>query len=234
MNFVQLNRISPKPIEYLKQEDYNTTSDSKLNEALRAAEAHRRIRSNLQQILKPGVSLFNVVNMVEESTRILLKDEKNNGIGFPCGISLNNCAAHFTFNPGDNDIILKDTDVLKIDYGTHVNGRIMDSAFTVCFDERYEQLLKATKEATFRGLKVIGIDAPVCEIGKEISEVFKSFEIEINGKLMPIKPVYNLHGHIEQFKIHGGVSIPPINNGDNTRIKEGFFAIETFWIYWKG
>lgn len=235
MTLVLVNQIEEQPIEFLKPELFKLTNDPILNDALRAAEAHKRIRSVLQPILKPGVSLYDIVETVEKSTRILLAGEKNNGIGFPCGLSLNDCAAHFTLNPGDKDIILKESDVLKIDYGTHSNGRIMDSAFTVCFDHKYEQLLKATQEATKRGLEVIGIDSMVCEIGREISEVFKSFEIELGNKLIPIKPVWNLNGHsIEQYKIHGGVSIPSINNGDVSRIKEGFCAIETFASTGKG
>lgn len=44
------------------------------------------------------------------------------GIGFPTGVSLNNCAAHYTPNPGDETVLNYD-DVMKIDFGTHVNGR---------------------------------------------------------------------------------------------------------------
>lgn len=235
MSFVLLKEIEPKPIEFLDPESFKLTADSVLNDALRGAEAHRRIRSKLQEILKPGVSLLEVVDTVEKCTRILLHGEKNNGIGFPCGISLNDCAAHFTLNPGDKDILLKETDVLKIDFGTHSNGRIMDSAFTVCFDPKYEQILKASQEATKRGLEVIGIDSMACEIGREIGEVFKSFEVEIGNRMVPIKPVWNLNGHsIEQFRIHGGISIPPNNNGDRSRVKEGFCAIETFASTGKG
>ncbi|ELA41455.1 methionine aminopeptidase, type II [Vittaforma corneae ATCC 50505] len=235
MSFVLLNKIEPQPIEFLEPASFNLTSDSILNDALRAAEAHRRVRSSVQQILKPGVSLLQIIETVEKATRALLVGEKNNGIGFPCGVSLNDCAAHFTLNPGDRNIILKESDILKIDFGTHSNGRIMDSAFTVCFDPKFEQLLKASQEATKRGLEVIGIDMMVCEIGREISEVFKSFEIELDNKIMPIKPIWNLNGHsIEQYRIHGEFSIPPINNGDTSRVSEGFCAIETFASTGKG
>ena len=235
MSFVLLNKIETKPVEFLEPAQFASSSDQILNDALRAAEAHRIIRSNLQQILKPGCSLLSIAETVEKCTRILLKGEKNNGIGFPCGMSLNDCAAHFTLNPGDQDIFLKESDVLKIDFGVHSNGRIMDSAFTVCYDPKYLELLKASQEATKRGLEVIGIDSMVCEIGREIHEVFKSFEIELDNKLTKIKPVWNLNGHsIEQYKIHGGISIPPINNGDTSRVKAGFCAIETFASTGKG
>lgn len=229
MPFVLLNEIEEMKIEFLDKKNYETTADTVLNDALRAADAHKRVRSGIQKLLKPGASLLEIVSSVEDMTRIMLKGEKNNGIGFPCGISINDCAAHYTLNPGEKDIILKESDVLKIDFGVHSNGRIMDSAFTVCFDPKYEMLLKATQEATKRGLEVIGIDMMVSEIGREINEVFKSFEITLDNKTMPIKAIWNLNGHsIDQYKIHGGISIPPSNNGDRSRISEGFCAVETF------
>lgn len=227
--FVALNNVEQQKIEYLDPKDFNQSDDQVFNDALRAAEAHKRIRSNLQTILKPGVGLFEIIDMVETSTRILLKGEKNNGIGFPCGVNINDCAAHFSLNPGDNNIFLKESDCLKIDYGVHSNGRIMDSAFTVCFDPAYEQLLRASQEATKKGLQVIGIDSLVCEIGREIKEVFDSFEITLNNTTKQIKPIFNLNGHsIEQYKIHGKISIPPYNNKDKSRVQTGFCAIETF------
>lgn len=38
------------------------------------------------------------------------------------------------------------------DFGTQINGRIIDSAFTVAFDPRYDPLLTAVREATNTGL----------------------------------------------------------------------------------
>ncbi|TYZ64857.1 hypothetical protein PybrP1_009839, partial [[Pythium] brassicae (nom. inval.)] len=51
------------------------------------------------------------------------------GIGFSTGCSLNRAAAHYSPNVGDNTV-LSYGDVMKIDFGTHVDGRIIDSAFT--------------------------------------------------------------------------------------------------------
>jgi methionine aminopeptidase len=67
---------------------------------------------------------------------------------------LNNCAAHYTPNNGDNTILQRD-DVCKIDFGTHVNGRIIDCAWTVAFNPKYDPLLQAVREATNAGIRVI-------------------------------------------------------------------------------
>ena len=69
------------------------------------------------------------------------------------GCSLNHCAAHYTPNNGDNTILQRD-DVCKIDFGTHINGRIIDCAWTVAFNPKYDELLKAVREATNTGIQV--------------------------------------------------------------------------------
>ena len=75
------------------------------------------------------------------------------GIAFPTGCSLNHVAAHYTPNNGDFTT-LQQGDVMKIDFGTHINGRIVDCAFTVAFDPTFDPLLQAVKDATNAGIKV--------------------------------------------------------------------------------
>jgi methionyl aminopeptidase len=42
----------------------------------------------------------------------------------------------------------------------------------------------------------------------------ESFEVEINGKVYPVKSVRNLNGHsIEDYKIHAGKSVPIVKGG---------------------
>jgi len=48
---------------------------------------------------------------------------------------------------------------MKIDFGTHINGRIIDTAFTVAFNPTYDKLLEAVKDATNTGIRNAGIDA---------------------------------------------------------------------------
>jgi methionyl aminopeptidase len=120
-------------------------------------------------VLKPGLNLFNFVEDLENMTRTLLGgDSLECGVGFPTGVSLNHCAAHWTPNPGDSNCILKYEDVCKVDFGTHVHGKIIDCAFTVAFDPQFENLLRAPKEATNAGIAAAGIDVRLCDIGEAI------------------------------------------------------------------
>ena len=59
-------------------------------------------------------------------------------------------------------------DVCKIDFGTHIKGRIIDCAFTVAFNPTYDNLLTAVKDATNTGIREAGIDARLSEIGAKI------------------------------------------------------------------
>lgn len=50
--------------------------------------------------------------------------------------------------------VLQKGDVLKVDFGVHVNGRILDSAFTLTWEPTYDKLVEAVKAATNTGVRV--------------------------------------------------------------------------------
>lgn len=94
---------------------------------------------------------------LENTARKLIKENGlQAGLAFPTGVSINHCAAHYTPNGGD-DTVLQYDDVMKVDFGTHVQGHIIDSAFTVTFNPRYDKLLQAVKDATNTGVRVSGL-----------------------------------------------------------------------------
>jgi methionyl aminopeptidase len=135
--------------------------DDFLKDYREAAEIHRQVRQYAQTIAKPGISMSRLAQEIEDGVRALANhqgleagDSLKAGMGFPTGLCLNNIAAHWTPNPGGKEIILQHDDVLKVDFGVHVNGRIVDSAFTVAFNPVYDNLLTAVKAATNIGLKV--------------------------------------------------------------------------------
>ena len=43
---------------------------------------------------------------------------------------------------------------MKVDFGVHVKGTIVDSAFTMNFEPTWDRLLEAVKDATNTGVKV--------------------------------------------------------------------------------
>lgn len=58
-----------------------------------------------------------------------------------------------------------------------MNGRIIDCAFTVSFDPKFEPLVEAVREATNAGIREAGIDVRLCDIGETVEEVMTSHEV---------------------------------------------------------
>lgn len=79
-------------------------------------------------------------------------------------------------------VVLQKSDVMKVDFGIHVHGRIVDSAFTMNFEPTWDRLLEAVKEATDAGIAAAGIDVRMCDIGEAVQEVMESYEVEVGGK----------------------------------------------------
>lgn len=122
------------------------------------------------------MTMIQICEELERCSRALIgEDGLKAGLAFPTGCSRNNCAAHYTPNAGDPTVLLYD-DVTKIDFGTHVNGkvncllikfkkhiytqiiiflgRIIDCAFTLTFNPKYDKLVEAVRDATNTGIKV--------------------------------------------------------------------------------
>lgn len=243
------NGIYPigEEVEYKNDNAYRTTSEEKrhldnmksddfLKTYRQAAETHRQVRQYAHRMIKPGMGLTEIAENIENSTRALTEhpgleegDALKGGVGFPTGLNINHIAAHYSPNAG-NKVVLGEQDVMKVDIGVHLNGLIVDSAFTVAFDSKYDNLLTAVREATNTGVREAGIDVRVGDIGAAIQETMESYEMELNGKTYPIKAIKNLNGHdIVPYSIHGGKSVPIVKSNDQTKMEEGeVFAIETF------
>ncbi|KAI1770166.1 peptidase M24, structural domain-containing protein [Hypoxylon cercidicola] len=233
-------------VEYVNENRYRTTDEEKrhldnlnsdfLSDYRQAAEAHRQVRQWARKSIKPGQKLIDIADGIEDSVRRLVGHDGLSegdaiiaGMGFPTGLNLDAIAAHYSPNAGDKTV-LQHSNVMKVDIGIHVNGRIVDSAFTMAFDPTYDDLLAAVKDATNTGVREAGIDVRLGELGGLIQETMESYECEINGTTYPIKSIRGLCGHtILPYSIHGTKSVPAVKTGDTTKMEEGdVFAIETF------
>ena len=226
-----------------------------------AADIHRHVRRKMREskLVVPGTRLIDIANFIETETKeytattidLLNSTTKasggkhkattiNGGIGFPVGLSVNECAAHYHPHSCDTDKILSNSDILKVDFGTEVNGWIIDSAFTTrvsgpgpssCRDRSHsftdddcDSLISCMKEATETGIRNIGLDVRIAEWSASIEELIRSYD--------GVYPIYNLTGHdIKHEIIHGDMRLPSVCSAvddKNERFKEGVYAIETF------
>ena len=205
-----------------------------LNNMITAGKIHNNVNNYIRDIINPNISLLELANSIENKIKELTNYNKNSpldyGIAFPTGLSVNNCVAHWTPKINKDKTLLKN-DVIKIDYGVHIDGSIIDSAFTYTFNSKYDKLLESSKTSTDIAIKLCRPDMLLSEIGREIEENMRSYEIELNNKTYSIKPVKSLCGHlINKYEIHGNKIIPNIYLNDyKKRIDTNeFYAVETF------
>jgi len=207
-----------------------------------AAEIHKQVRRDLQtqSVVRAGAKLADIAEFIETSTRLHTSEligktpilnTINGGIGFPVGLSINSCAAHY--HPHSSDCtVLSSSDIVKIDFGTEVNGWIIDSAFTQygfggvehARTDEYNNLTECMRDATNTGIKNIGMDATILEWSQSVEEVIRSYD--------GVYPITNLGGHNILHEIIHGDKFLPASAASVRDAKErfgaGVYAIETF------
>lgn len=173
-------------------------------------------------LVAEGVKLYDVAQEVEGYIR-----EHGCGLAFPCNISRNEIAAHYT--PTCNDkTVFELGDVVKVDCGAELDGFVGDTAGTVeVGTKRYTELVETSKRARNTVAEFIGDGVTLGEIGRAVQ-----MSINRDGFV----PIENLCGHqIEQYNLHAGMSVPSYDSGDKQVIKAGMtVAIEPFATDGKG
>jgi methionyl aminopeptidase len=160
----------------------------------RAGELAARVRREAVAVVKEGSRLIDICEWVERRIR-----ELGGQPAFPCNISVNDVAAHYTPLPYDESRVPSGA-VVKIDIGVHVDGFIADTAVTVALDERYQDLVESVEEALAKVLEKVKPGISFTELGAVIEEAIKRYGY---------KPIVNLSGHsLARYTIHAGEIIP--------------------------
>ena len=145
---------------------------------------------------------------------------------FPVNASKNEIAAHYTAEP-DDEILVGERDLVKIDLGAHVNGWIADTAVTINYDPEYDGLVNTAEQALSNALSMMKEGTKSSDIGRTIEKTVKQ-----SG----YTPILNLCGHsMEQYTIHAGKSIPNIwSIGSFSLSAKTAYACEPFVTMGKG
>ena len=180
-----------------------------------AGEIAAEVREEMRRYVKEGMRIIEICEKAES-----LIEKKGGKPAFPCNISVNEIAAHYTSPPGDERIIPKGA-VVKIDIGVHIDGYIADTATTVSFNPQYRELVKTAEEALNKGIEYVRAGASSSGFGALIQKT-----IVERG----FKPISNLTGHsIGRYLIHSGKSLPNVPHFFGFKFKEGdIFALEPF------
>ena len=159
------------------------------------------------------VPLIEVAEFVEGSIR-----KEGAEPAFPCNISRDRMAAHYT--PGPKDESTFGESMTKLDIGVHVNGYIADAAITVDLSG-HPELVEASQAALDAAIELVTPGANTADIGAAIERAITGYGF---------KPVANLTGHgLERYSAHAGPIIPNKVLDRGTTLKEGdVIAIEPF------
>lgn len=185
-------------------------------EVLRAGKIAAAIRSKIPNLVKVGATLYSVVEFIEtELKKVDLSP------AFPVNISINEIAAHFGPLPTDKHIF-EDGDLVKVDFGAHIDGWPVDNAMTIDLGEN-ESLTLAAKEALDSAIEIIKSHGPETTL----SEIGLAIETAIKNR--GFQPISNLTGHsMEQWELHSGLSILNYDSGSDKKIGERLIAVEPF------
>jgi methionyl aminopeptidase len=181
----------------------------------RACKIAKEVRTEIKRTVKEGMPIIDICEKVESLARA-----KGGKIAFPCNVSVNEVAAHYTSPPNDKQTI-PDKALVKVDIGVHVDGYIADTATTVCFDPEYDDMVNTAKEALEKAVELLRPGLAITRFGSAIQKTIKT---------RGYKPVSNLTGHlIRPYIIHAGKSLPNVFNISASRIKEGeVYGVEPF------
>ncbi len=181
---------------------------------IEAGRVLREVVKKAAEMVKPGAKLIDVAEFVEG--KIIEMGAKP---AFPCNISINAEAAHYTPKRNDERKFEKG-DIVKLDVGAHIDGYIADMAVTVDLGD-HSDLVSAAKDALFAAIDVVKPGVSTTKIGEAIEETIRSYGYE---------PIRNLTGHgLRRYLTHTQPSIYnyPVKKGE--MIEEGMIiAIEPF------
>jgi methionyl aminopeptidase len=184
-------------------------------EYLKAGEIASKVVNNAVKEISIGDRFIDVCTKIEANINHFGGEP-----AFPCNICVNDVTAHYTATIDDEKVIY-DGDVVKIDLGVHIDGYIADTARTISFNPDYDIMVNAAEMVLEEALGFIKAEVRSGDVGRLVSDAAQKWGF---------RPISNLSGHLlKQYQIHGGLSIPNIWVANTPTLKAGeVYAIEPF------
>lgn len=213
----------------------------------KAGKIAAKVRKQAAKKATAGMKVIDLVNWIESEIK-----STGAGLSFPCNVSINQIAAHYTSPPND-DTVFCEGDIVKIDLGAEVDGYISDTAVTIIIEGNNGDLVDEegnplkmpgrlddgnpnVSEDEIEERRAI-IDASSSALENVISIIKDGVSLEEIGRVVQetmnskgYNPIVNLSGHsLEQYNLHAGLSIPNYPEKSSVVLKEGdHVAIEPF------
>jgi len=173
------------------------------------------VRGVVKSRVRVGMTYLDVCRLVEKEIK-----SRGGEAAFPVGIGVNQVTAHYAPEEGDASAV-GDEDLVKVDFGVHVDGYVTDTAVSLTFNPQYNLMLEATERALHAAIDAARNEARTGEIGRTIHREAARFGF---------KTIQNLTGHtVDRWVVHAGKSIPNLYMAGLQSLKKGdVFAIEPF------
>jgi methionyl aminopeptidase len=183
---------------------------------LKAGKIAGRVLGFIESEVRSGVKVLKICRLAEEK----ILEFGASGVAFPCNVSINNEAAHYTSPHGDTRVF-PDKGLVKVDIGAHVNGYISDTAITIDLDGSFEQYIAAAKSALEAAIEAVRPGVRVGEVGEAIERTIKKHGL---------RPIHQLSGHqLKQWMLHAGKNVPNVGQRVSPSMELGeTYAIEPF------
>ena len=170
----------------------------------------------ISKMIEPGVTTLQLDKRAEEYIR-------DNGAvpgflgygGFPNTLctSVNDAIVH---GIPSKDTVLEEGDIISIDCGTKMDGFYGDSAYTFkvgSVNSQVDQLLKATKESLFEGIKK-------ATVGNRVGDI--SHAVQSHAESQGFSVVREMVGHGLGENMHESPEVPNYGKqGKGSKLKEG-------------
>lgn len=189
-------------------------NDEEKQHYIRSGEVVQKARKKAREVAEPGTDLKTIADEIEGLIR-----EEGLQPAFPVNLSIDDEAAHYTPSQ-DDDRVLGEDDVLKIDIGAHSDGYIADTALTVNPSGSEQEIVDEVEEVLEAALEFLEPGKTLGEFGRFVgSQVSDEYEV-----------VRNLTGHyLGRYTQHAGISIANVDNASSHQFQEGdAVAIEPF------
>ncbi len=182
---------------------------------LRAGQIAAHVRDAVERRVRPGVKVIDICTFVEKEIVHLGARP-----AFPCNVSINSIAAHYT-SPHNDEQTVPETGLVKVDLGANVNGYLSDTAVTIDLDDSHRQFVDAVNSALQDAIREVRPGVRLGHVGAVIERTIRT---------RGLRPVHQLTGHqMTRWTLHAGKTVPNVRTRTTGKMHAGeVYAIEPF------